>query len=407
MTTLKLLLCAATGAAALGSASLAFADTPAGGAAPASPPPPPPPTAPAYPSMGPTLSNNANSANFDAGPLGKLYVNGDFSGVFFGQSNPGYDGTNFNRNPGDILDVTNAMVTIQKDDGPVQFVVQAGAYSFPVLGTGYIKASETPNAEFGVVPVGYVKLVPNSTFSFQVGQLPTLIGAELAFTYQNANIERGLLWNTEPLFSRGIQGNYSNGPWAISLSWNDGYYSNQYTTVSGLVTYTFKNTDTLTFAASGNTSTNFENCFGFGCVPFATPLALQQGQVYNLIYNHSSGPWTITPYIQFNNVPSSIITPSGTIWAGAIITKYSFTPEWSIAGRVEYEDSNGAANLLYGPGSSAWSLTITPTYQKGIFYARVEGSYMSIGSGTYGDMLGKYFNNTNQARAMLEAGIIF
>ncbi len=140
----------------------------------------------------------------------------------------------------------------------MQFVVQGKAITRSLaLGTGYIKASDTPAAEFGYLPVGYVKIVPNSTFSLQIGQLPTLIGAELPFTYENANIERGLLWNTEPLFSRGVQANFTGGPWTVSVSWNDGYYSNQYTTMSGLVLYTFKNSDTLEFAGSGNFSTNF------------------------------------------------------------------------------------------------------------------------------------------------------
>ena len=95
-------------------------------------------------------------------------------------------------------------------------------------------------------------------FSFQVGQMPTLIGAELPFTYENANIERGLLWNQEPLISRGVQFNYSQGPISASLSVNDGYYSNEFTTVSGLITYTFKNSDILEVAGAGNTDTNFK-----------------------------------------------------------------------------------------------------------------------------------------------------
>lgn len=394
MKKLKLLLCVGGAVVALGCAGSALADTP---------------TPPPYPAMGPTLSNNANSSSFDAGPLGKLTVNGDLSGVVFGQNNPGYNTWDGDHNPTGIWDLTNGLVTVQKDDGPIQFVVQAGVYSFPVLGTGYIKATDTPEATFGYAPVAYVKIAPNSNFSFEAGQLPTLIGAELAFTYQNANIERGLLWNTEPLFSRGVQANFSSGPWSASVSWNDGYYSGDYTTLSGLVTYTFKNNDTLTFAASGNTSTNF-TCLASppGCsTPFATPVALQQGQVYNVIFNHTSGPWTFTPYFQYNNVPSSVVTPSGSIWALALLAKYSFNANWSVAGRAEYEDSSGAASLLYGPGSSAWSLTLTPTYQSGIFFARVEGSYTSIGSGTPGFMLGEFGDKSSQFRGMLETGIIF
>ena len=68
--------------------------------------------------------------------------------------------------------------------------------------------------------------------------MPTLIGAEYAFTFQNMNIERGLLWNQEPIISRGIQGNYSSGPLTVSLSLNDGLYSNNYNWISGLVSYT-------------------------------------------------------------------------------------------------------------------------------------------------------------------------
>ena len=232
----KLLLCAGVATLGLALASQAFADDqsappaspPAASAAPAAPASPPAPTPPPYPSMGPTLSNNANSASFDAGPLGKLYVNGDFSGLVYGQNNPGYDPIAGSLNKETGIDFSNALVTIQKDDGPVQFVIQAGGYSFPALGGTYIKATEQTSNTFGLVPVGYIKIVPNSTFSFEVGQLPTLIGAELPFTYENANIERGLLWNQEPLISRGIQANFTQGPWAVPFAYTDGYYSDQY-----------------------------------------------------------------------------------------------------------------------------------------------------------------------------------
>jgi hypothetical protein len=418
MNKLKLLLCAGGAMMGLAYASLAFADDqatpaspPAAGAAPAATPasPPPPPTPPPYPSMGPTLSNNATSASFDAGPLGKLYVNGDFSGLFYVQDNPGFDPLAGKLNKDDGVDFSNAMVTIQKDDGPVQFVIEAGGYSFPALGATYLKATEQTSNTFGVVPVGYVKIVPNSTVSIEVGQLPTLIGAELPFTFENANIERGLLWNQEPLISRGVQVNWSSGSWAASLAWTDGYYSNEYTSISGEVTYTFKNSDTLEVAGAGNTSTNLPCTATFSCfAPFATPLGQQEGQIYNVIYTHTQGPWTITPYFQYNTVPHDFVTgASASMWGLAVIGKYSFTPEVSLAGRFEYESSSGAYNMLYGAGSNAWSFTLTPTYQKGIFYARIEGSYTGIGSGTPGFEFGPAGVNSSQVRGMLEAGVIF
>jgi hypothetical protein len=302
--------------------------------------------------------------------------------------------------------------------------VQAGLYSFPALGTPYTTATRTTTDLFGAVPVGYVKIAPNSSFSVEAGQLPTLIGAEAPFTYQNMNIERGLLWNQEPLISRGVQFNFSHGPWAASVSWNDGYYTGAYTSISGNITYTFKNSDTLIFDAAGNASSNFKTCalfgkcfspalLGFGGpIGFSVPTGGQsQGQIFNLIYNHSSGPWAVTAYGQYSNIPATTVgilaLPSGQSYGFAALAKYSFTPEVSVAGRLEWIGSSGAASLLYGPGSNAWSITITPTYQKGIFFARVEGSDVGIGSGTVGAMFGSSFNKSGQFRGFLEGGVIF
>src|SRR5215469_18907265 len=151
MTRSKLFVGAGATAMSLAVVGAAFADDqattppPASGAAatatPTSPPPPPPPpTPPPYPSMGPTLSNNANSATFDAGPLGKLTVNGVLTGVAYAQSNPSFDAANFKFNSTGGFDLSNGMVTVQQDSGILQFAVQAGVYSFPTVGNAYIKA---------------------------------------------------------------------------------------------------------------------------------------------------------------------------------------------------------------------------------------------------------------------------
>ncbi|HWF75865.1 MAG TPA: outer membrane beta-barrel protein [Caulobacteraceae bacterium] len=425
MNHLKLWLCAGSAVMTLAFAGAAAADDQASGAPPAAAAPAaaPAPTPPPYPVMGTTLSNNANSATFDAGPLGKLTVNGVISGLGYVQDNPGFD-LDGRPNKTTGIDLSNGLATIQKTDGVFQFVVQAGVYSFPALGTPYTTSTRSTTDLFGAVPVGYVKIVPNSTWSFEAGQLPTLIGAEGVFTYQNMNIERGLLWNQEPLISRGLQVNFTKGPWAASLSWNDGYYTGSYTSISGNITYTFKNSDTLEFAGGGNASSNFSTCTLFGkCfspalggfggpIGFAVPTGGQsQGQIFNLIYNHSQGKWAVTAYGQYSNIPATTVgilaLPSGQSYGFAGLAKYSFTPEWSLAGRVEWIGSSGSANLLYGPGSNAWSLTLTPTYQKGIFFARAEFSYVGIGSGTAGAEFGQFFDKTEQVRGMLEGGVMF
>ena len=85
---------------------------------------------------------------------------------------------------------------------------------------------------------------------------------------------------------------------------------------------------------------------------------------------------------------------------------------WNLSARIENISSSGSptdgsANLLYGPGSKAWSATFTPTYQVGIFFARAEISYVGASSTTPGFAFGKNGNNTSQTRFAIETGILF
>src|SRR5262249_42525683 len=152
--------------------------------------------------------------NVDAGPLGKIYFSGQLTGLGLYQDNPA---------PGDKGgrgDLSNGQIEVQKTDGLVQFYVQAGAYALPSVGTAYVKGTDLPDLTYKWVPVAYLKLQPTANFSILAGKLPTLIGAESTFTFQNMNIARGLLWNQEPAISRGVQANYTTGPWTVSASIN-------------------------------------------------------------------------------------------------------------------------------------------------------------------------------------------
>ena len=327
------------------------------------------------------IAANPNPISFDAG-FGKIAVSGQVSGLAFYQS----DATRLY--PGDsetYLDVSNALVTVQKSDGMFQFYVQAGLYSFPTVGNPYDKANDQ-NSFLGPVPVAYAKLQLSDQFSVSAGKLPTLVGAELAFTPQNINIERGLLWWQEPVSSRGVQANYVSGPLSIALSWNDGYYTNVWNTMSGLISYAFDSSNTLAFDAS------------------VTPdyMGNAGNQIYDLMYTYTQDALTFGPYIQYQSVNHS----GGSEWGIGGLASYQFTPEWSLNGRVEYEASSGTGALFaYGPKSKAWSLTVTPTWQKGIFFARGEVSYTGLSDWTSG--FGSGLNKDSQFRAMFETGVVF
>ncbi len=62
-----------------------------------------------------------------------------------------------------------------------------------------------------------------------------------------------------------------------------------------------------------------------------------------------------------------------------------------------------APTLLLGPDSHAWSLTVTPTYQKGIYFVRADAAYAD----TSVPVFGSAFNKTNQFRFTAEAGLLF
>lgn len=373
--------------------------------APAAPAAAPAPAAPAAPMPLSTPSitgplSNLPPAEFDAGPFGKLSVNGFLSGMGLVQSN---------HIPGDNLNqfaISNAQIFIQKTDGWFQFYIQAGAYNIPSLGVPFLNTSKTISETFSPLPVAFVKLQAGKNTSFEIGALPTLIGAEYTFTFENMNVERGLLWNQENLVNRGIQVNQSMGKLTASLSWNDGFYSNRYTWLTGSLAYT-SGPHTLAFVAGGNYSqTGFQN--------YATPIQ-NNSSIYNVIYTYSKGSWIIQPYYQYTNVPADAkigIVKGASTNGGALLISRAFSHGFSLPARFEYISSSGnaaedAVNLLFGPGSNGTSITVTPTFQYGGFFFRTDIAWVHASSYLPGDVFGSAGLSNNQVRGMAEMGFVF
>ncbi len=365
------------------------------------------PTAMTTPAMAGPLAANPDPFHFDTSDWlgdagGNIYITGQATGLAYYQSN---NTPSFAGNAASYMDLDNAQIEIQKTDGWLQFYIQAGDYSLPALGAPYVKSSLTPAASFGTVPVAYLKLQGEgdlADFSIQGGKLNTLVGNEYNFTFQNMNIERGLLWGTEQAITQGVQVNYANGPLTVSLSVNDGWYAKKWNWMTGLVSYVFSPSDTLAFAGGGNLGGNNGNLFN-------------QGSEYNLIWTHTDGPLVISPYLQLNTTPTFkagavTLAKSTNDWAGAILASWALDDNWKLAGRFEYETYAGgklAPNLDgFGAGTDAWSITVTPTYQWKLFFARAEFSYTQA-TGTGAGGFGSSGTDTDQTRVMLETGIVF
>ncbi len=388
------------------------APVPKGPAAPA-----PPVLLPAF--AGP-LTANPDPFNF-ATPFGKIYITGVLSGVAQTQDNVIV--SPFFTDKKSLADLTNAQIFIQKVDGPIQFYAQLGAYSLPALGTPYFRSLRATHDFFSYVPEAFLKIAPTDSFSFEIGALPTLIGAEYNFTFQNMNIDRGLLWNQETAVSKGIQFNYTLGPVALSASLNDGFDSNHYSWLSGSATYTINPQNSLAFIAEGNLQRTRVNTI-------VTPILQNNSQMYNLIYTYTNSPWTLEAYVQYTAVPAlaaytpanldpnftTAATTSGSTAGIGLFANYSFPTTSFLAGlslpiRLEYISSTGNAttgpSLINGPGSKAYSATFTPTYQYKRFFVRGEVSYVKLQNGTAPLEFGPLGNKTSQTRFKLETGVIF
>ena len=332
---------------------------------------------------------------------GKLAVTGILTGMAWSEGNhvSGDSSTHY--------DISNAQLFVQKTSGWWQFYLQGGAYNLPAIGVPFLSTADTIKNIYGPFPQGYAKFVKGN-FNVEIGALPTLIGAEYTFSFQNMNIERGLLWGQENAVNRGIQLNETYKKWTLALSWNDGFYSNRYTWLTGSAAYAFNSSNSLIFVAGGNAG-------AYAKSTLATPLALNNSQIYNLIYTYTKGSWVVQPYFQYTDVPTNAaigIAKGASTKGGAFLATYNFKRGFSLAPRVEYIVStgsvnNGGVNLLYGPGSGAFSFTVTPTYRKDAFFLRGDLAVVHATSMTPGFGFGTTGQSANQPRGVLEAGFMF
>jgi hypothetical protein len=341
-------------------------------------------------------------ATFDAGPLGRLSVNGIVTGFAQFQNNyvPGDNNSQ--------ATLSNGQIFIQKADGKLQYYIQAGVYTMPTLSVPFVNAQNTVNNFYGPVPVAYLKWQAAKNTQFLIGSLPTLMGAESTFTYQNFNIERGLVWNQENAINRGIQVNQTMGKYlSASISWNDGYYSNRYSWLSGSATFT-KGPHSLVYDGMGNLGqTKFQTA--------ATPVQ-NNSYMHTVIYTFTKGAWIVQPYFQYSKVPTNAkvgVEKGTSSTGGAFNVSYAFKKGFSLPARVEYITSSGSAidgsvNLLgFGAGSAGTSFTATPTYQKGGMYVRSDLAWVHASSYTPGAVFGKTGTAADQFRGVLEFGFIF
>lgn len=340
--------------------------------------------------------------------IGEITITGIISGLGFSQTNA------VPENPTHTADISNTQAIIRKNTGELQFYLQTGYYSTSSLGTSYQRANRQTIDTFGAVPLVYLAAPIGEKWKLIGGKINSFGGYEETFTYQNINIDRGLLWNQTSNVSKGVELDYASGDFTAAFTLNDGFYSNELNWMGASAAYSISEKSTATLSWTGSIKASSINTI-------ATPLAQNNSQIFNASYTYKSDRWMVAPYLQYTYIPTNtsigILAPNQTMGA-AVLVNYRLTQTAIDNGRIslpfrfEYITSNGnanknAPNLLYGPSSGAWSATITPTYQMNRYFTRIELSYVQTINATSGLAFGSQGNSKTQSRAILEAGVLF
>ncbi len=307
-------------------------------------------------------------------------------------------------------DVSNGVVTFTKNTGFFRFGITAGIYAFPVVGETMNPTTQAGanTALYGYVPSYYVAFVPNAHLTISAGQLATLLGQENGFTYQNVDIQRGLLWAVESTFSRGVRVAYTQGKFTGDIEYNDGFYTARHRAFEGF----------LGWAPSADTNV---------AVAFIAPQANAPGNATAAIANKTECDFMLTqqlgklqllPYVLFVHSPASAAlgyARAESATGAAFLAEYAFDARFSIGTRYEWFADNSSLTDAspnadfsgYGPGSHAQSFTVTPTYRANLFFARAEFSAVNASGAKPGLAFGPAGAGSLQTRLLVETGVQF
>lgn len=347
--------------------------------------------------------------NVNAGPLGVVGIGGALDGYSYAQDNAPDGEKMYGSN------IANGMIHITDNSGFVGFNIWAGANHSNLLGS----ISKSPNyTPFGAMRIGYITLNLNKNLQLGVGQLTSPEGLESFRDYANSNIFRTTLWNVETGSQRGVQIQYKKGPFYAYLSWTDGYYTNRYNYIEYLLSYNISKKNNINFFGGAN----------LGKTGYLTPqsgnIAENNSTMFGAWLTYNIGRFTLTPEIQYQytgkNLSINLPTSSSNITA-VMLSDYKINKNYSIGSFIEYAKGfignnaflnnptlqNNADYLGYGLNSSLYGISLTPTYDKGNFFARVDLAYIHVSNLSNDSGFGKDGSKNGQFSAIAEAGILF
>ena len=222
------------------------------------------------------------------------------------------------------------------------------------------------------------------------GRILTNVGGEAPYTWQNVNIQRGLLWNAEPVFYNGIRVSTDINNFSVYAGVNDA------------------DTSDGKMALEAGVATSFQNIDAALNVFIPDKSDEENTRVYNLTLNlNYFEKLPLTFYVDYLDQPTDGSHVNG--WGAALLGAYKVDNNLSIGGRIEYVNNDGDGDVYsIGKGNSAWTLTVTPKYQLNKYlYIRGEASYVKLANDAYQKSDKDNDMTDNELRLGVELGFVF
>lgn len=286
-------------------------------------------------------------------------------------------------------DAGSAIISLSKPAEPFGFTLIGGAYALPVVGVGLEKTSKYTDPP---IPVAYVEYSPMKGLSIQAGTLPTLIGYESALTYLNNNIQRGLVWNMQPVIHNGVRLAYSTDLFFVKFGVNDGFYTLGTNDPKPALEASLG----LTPIKDGSIALN---------VLLPDKDSTTNKRELNLVASYTLDKLSLGADLLYVEAPRSEkagVLEKAKASGVALHLSYDLKP-FKLSGRIEYVNDNSDSKDLVGlgDGNKGWTFTITPAYTHGPFFLRGELSYVNA------DKPFTLNGKKDQIRVGVEVGFMF
>jgi hypothetical protein len=237
--------------------------------------------------------------------------------------------------------------------------------------------------------------------SIQAGKLPTIIGYESAFTHQNNYIQRGLVWNMQPVINNGVRLTYSTELFFVKLGVNDGFYTLSTTHPKPALEASLG----LTPIKDGSIALNVI-LPDKDSRPNDTADPSNKREL-NLVASYTLDKLSLGADLLYVEAPRSNtagVSEKAKASGVALHVSYDLKP-FKLSGRIEYvkdnSDAGGIDLVGLGDGNKGWTFTVTPAYTHGPLFLRGELSYVKA------DQPFTLNGKKNQTRIGAEVGFMF